>query len=99
MSNNITRKDINKLVEEVAAAYGLSSSREQAKKLGHAYYLEAEYASVYGGYRLIGVNVSNGGHRGVFGKSGTEGRVGASLMAARLNGLLQGRTFHLENKL
>lgn len=49
--------------------------------------LQADYSSVYGGYRLVNVNES-GGHFGAFGQSSCVERVSAKTFNTYLEGLL-----------
>jgi len=91
-----TQKEIDALVIELAETAGLSTSKEQAIAKGHKAYLSSEYASVYGGYRLIMVNVTNGAHGGAFGYSGCEARVKANEFANRLRALNTGINFNRE---
>lgn len=85
-----TQKEIDLLVAELAKEAGLTTSKEAAKQAGQTHYLDTDYNSVYGGYRLVMVNTQGGGHAGAFGYSGTEARVKASEFAGRLRALIQG---------
>ena len=49
---------------------------------GHYYHIE--FASIYGGYRLVLVNQTNGGHSGAFGGNGCEARVNYITMMLKL---------------
>lgn len=57
-------------------------------KLGYRYY--AEFASCYGGYRLVSVNPVGGGHSGAFGQSDCCSRVPKKAFLLYLNGLISG---------
>lgn len=85
-----SQKEIDLLIEELASIAGLKTTKAEAIKAGHKAYLSSEYASVYGGHRLIMVNVNSGGHGGAFGYSGTEGRVKANEFTTRLRALIIG---------
>lgn len=81
---------IKQLVIELGELSQIPTSKEQAIKENKSYYLFCEHASVYGGYRLVRVNVSSGGHAGIFGGSSVEGRINAKDMIIKLNALIQG---------
>lgn len=57
-----TAKLLNGLVEDIALHTGDATSSAQAKEQGKESFLYLEYASVYGGYRLVRVNAMTGGH-------------------------------------
>lgn len=54
------------------------------------YRYAADFASFYGGYRLVAVNPENGGHSDAFGKSSCCKRVSRKEFIAYLDGLLAG---------
>jgi len=86
-------KELNKILEQIAELSGLSMSKEAAIKNNQDRYLQLEYASIYGGYRLVNVLVKNGGHGGAFGESGSCARLSKKEMTVYLNGLLNGLAF------
>lgn len=86
----ITEKHLTELLQEVADYSNNATSKKDAVNMGKGYFLAFEYASEYGGWRLIGVNAENGGHLGVFGYSASEGRISAKEMYIRLEGILKG---------
>lgn len=55
---------------------------------GYRYY--AEFASCYGGYRLVSVNPVGGGLSGAFGQSSCCPRVGKKAFLLYLRGLISG---------
>ena len=57
-------------------------------KRGYLYY--SDFASCYGGYRLVAVNPNGGGHAGAFGKSSCCDRVSKKEFVAYLDGLVSG---------
>jgi len=57
-------------------------------KRGYRYY--AEFASCYGGYRLVAVNPVGGGHAGAFNQSSCCARVPKKAFILYLNGLIAG---------
>lgn len=62
----MTKKQlIDSLVNEIS----------ELKPAKAGYHYLAEYSSAYGGYRLVLVNKSNGGHSGCFGGNGCEARM------------------------
>lgn len=81
-------KDIKILVAKIAEIKGLATSEKQAIELGLKHYLEVEYASCYGGYRVCSVSVEHGGHSGALGESSICARRTKSKMIAFLNGYL-----------
>jgi len=85
-----TAKQLNYLVEEIAQLTGLAMSQEQAIEKGLGSYLYLEYASCYGGYRLISVGLKSGAHYGALGGSSTEPRLKASEMETKLRGIIYG---------
>ena len=54
------------------------------------YTYRIDFASCYGGYRLVSVNPKNGGHSDAFGKSECCTRVSKKEFIAYLDGLLAG---------
>lgn len=54
------------------------------------YRYAADFASCYGGYRLVAINPENGGHAGAFGKSSCCNRMQRKDFIAYLDGLLAG---------
>jgi hypothetical protein len=91
-----TKQLLNELLSDLAQMTGQATSKEQANKLGRDKYLFMEYASVYGGYRIVNVGVSNGAHYGAFGGSGTEGRLTAKMMEVKLRSLIAGIRYATE---
>jgi len=81
---------LNSLLNNIAEITGEATSREQAIKKGHERYLYLENASIYGGWRLVGVGVNNGAHYGAFGWNGCEPRLKYKLMVTKLEGILAG---------
>lgn len=75
---------------ELAKIANQAITRNQAIALGKDSYMEIEYNSIYGGYRLISVRVDGGYHDGIFGGNGTEGRLKAKEMEIKINSLIQG---------
>ncbi len=83
-----TKKELNSLLQEIADKLNLSTNKEQAIKQGQKQYLFLEYASIYGGYRVVNVGVENGAHYGAFGGNGCEARLKAGEMAIKLRSIL-----------
>jgi len=81
---------LNMLLDQIAEITGEATTKEQAKQLGHERYLHIEYASAYGGYRLVNVGVNNGAHYGAFGGNGCEARLKYKDMVIKLEGILAG---------
>ena len=85
-----TQKRIENLIAEIAKTAGLSNNKKSAIELGQTSYLTYENNSVYGGYRLIMVNVINGGHSGAFDGNGCEARLKGPVFIVKLEGILAG---------
>jgi hypothetical protein len=85
-----TRKTLEALLVEIAQNTNQATSEAQAIEMGKDRYLQLEYASVYGGYRVVNVKVVNGGHSGAFGGNGCEARLSAKKMEINLRGVLEG---------
>lgn len=85
-----TRKHLEYLVQDIAALTNSATSEDEAKQKGLERYLCLEYNSVYGGYRLVSVSVTNGGHAGCFGMSSIEPRLRAKDMYSKLTGIIAG---------
>lgn len=95
-------KNLQLILADIAHLTGLAITKQGAIEKGFDYYLELEYASHYGGYRLINVNITNGGHRGAFGESASCSRRSLKVMTAYLDGIYNGiktiKTDNYENK-
>jgi hypothetical protein len=81
-------KEIKQLVGEIASKFNLAINKEDAINKNQDKYIYCEFASCYGGYRLVMVGVSNGGHYGAFNESSCCSRRGKKEMVSYLNGLL-----------
>ena len=81
-------KQVQYLVEQIASLKGLAISEDEAIAKGLQSYIAVEHASHYGGYRVIMVNVSNGGHGGALGESSACSRRTKSKMVDFLQGYL-----------
>jgi hypothetical protein len=88
-----TEKQINDQVKRIADLAGLANNKKQAIELGHTQYLACENAACYGGYRLIMVGVSNGGHYGAFNMSSCCARLKPAVFSEMLTGLENGLEF------
>ena|SRR5690242_16229240 len=85
-----TQKELQSMLDQIAVLSGLASSREQAEEIGVDKYLFLEYASSYGGYRVVNVGIKNGAHYGAFGGNGCESRISAKEMYQKLDGIIIG---------
>jgi len=85
-----TKNQIESKLQYIAKLANLPTSKQQAIEMNQDKYLTYEYASVYGGYRLINVAVNSGGHFGAFGLSSTMGRLKASEFYTLLDGIEAG---------
>jgi hypothetical protein len=82
-----TKKQIETKLQYIAKLANLPTSRQQAIEMNQDKYLQCEYASCYGGYRLINISVESGGHFGAFGLSSTMGRLKANEFYNFLDGI------------
>ena len=85
-----TVKQLKQSFAELAEISGYSTTLEGAKQQGQDKYLFMEYAAHYGGYRIVLVGVSNGGHYGAFGGNGCESRLSKSEMTVKIESLIYG---------
>lgn len=53
----MTRKDIDNLVSRIAKLENKAASRSEAIEKGLTHFYYVEYASIYGGYRVVNVSV------------------------------------------
>ena len=83
-----TRKLLNLLLADIATKLNLAIDKETAIATNKDKYLYLEYASVYGGYRVINVGINNGAHYGALGGNGCETRLTAKKMEIKLNAIL-----------
>jgi hypothetical protein len=84
-------KQIEKLVSEIALIKGFATNKDEAINNGLTEYIEVEFASCYGGYRINMVQVKNGAHHGALGESSacprrTKGKM-IEYLEAYINGL------------
>ncbi len=85
-----TRKDIQRLLNQIADLTGNYTNKEDAIKNGKDKFYQIDYNSIYGGYRIAFVNVVSGGHGGTFDESSCVGRRSARKMYDFLRGILAG---------
>ena len=62
MKTRTRKSELQSLLQTISELSGISTE----KKEGEKYHLYLEFASCYGGYRLVRVNNENGGHFGSF---------------------------------
>ena len=86
----MTRTQLNEKLAEIASMTNKAVNEEQAVKMGQDKYLHLEYASAYGGYRVVNVKIGSGAHYGAFGGNGCEKRLSAKLMALKLDNIIAG---------
>ena len=75
------KSELQNLLSTISELSGISTE----KKEGEKYHLYLEFASCYGGYRLVMVNNETGGEFGAFGESSCCKRLPAARMAEKLN--------------
>lgn len=85
-----TQKDLNDLIKQVSVLTGIANNKEDAIKNGQKAYLALDYAAVYGGARLVMVQVKNGAQYGAFNWGSTCPRLKPSVFAEKLIGLITG---------
>ena len=69
----MTKKEIlQDLVNDIAELTNQATSKEEAINKGLDRFLHIDYASVYGGYRLVSVAVNGGAHHTAFIKQSYE---------------------------
>lgn len=88
--SRITKSQIQNLVGLIGKETGFALSRSQATAENKGSFLWVDYAPIYGGYRLVMVNVSNGGHWGAFQGNGCERRMKAQEFYSYLSGIYVG---------
>lgn len=81
-------KQVQYLVSLIAQIKGLAISEDEAIEKGLQSYLAVEHSSHYGGYRVVSVNILNGGHGGALGESSACSRRTKSKMVDFLQGYL-----------
>jgi len=81
---------LNNLVRQIADELGFATSRKEAQEKNLDSFLFLEYASCYGGYRIVTVKTESGAHYGALGYNSTCSRMKATEMYAALSGILQG---------
>ena len=86
-----TKKMINNKFNYLCKISGLEKTDTCAT------YLAIDYANIYGGYRLVMIQKSNGGHFGAFNESSIAGRMKAYEFYAYLTGLINGIEFSKNN--
>ena len=79
-----TKSELNTLLKRVSELSQISTE----KKEGERYHLYLDFNSCYGGYRLVLVSNTTGGHFGAFGESSSCGRLSAQNMAAKLQTII-----------
>ena len=80
MKTRTRKSELESLLRTISELSGISTD----KKEGEKYHLYLEFASCYGGYRLVMVNNETGGHYGAFGESSCCERLRAGKMAEKL---------------
>lgn len=81
---------LNETLKEIAKLLNLATTKEEAIEKKQTKYLYLEHNSIYGGYRVINVNIESGGHSGAFGGNGCEARLSAKAMYLKLDSILEG---------
>ena len=84
MKTRTRKSELESLLRSISELSGISLE----KKEGEKYRLYLEFASCYGGYRLVMVNNETGGHYGAFGDSSCCERLPAGKMADKLRTII-----------
>ena len=84
MKTRTRKSELQSLLQSISELSGISTEKKEGEK-SHLY---LEFASCYGGYRLVRVNNENGGHFGAFGDSSCCERLPAGKMAEKLRTIL-----------
>lgn len=85
-----THKTLDILIAQIATLLGLATNEQQAKEKGLTKYLYLEHAAIYGGYRVISIQVGTGRQNGALGGNGCEARLSAKEMEIKLRGIITG---------
>lgn len=88
-----TPAQLNNALKDICELTGLSNNKANAEAKNQTKYLALENAAIYGGWRLIQVDVKSGAHYGAFGGNGTEPRLKAAEMLTKLKGIIAGLEF------
>lgn len=83
-------KQLKSILLDICNALNLPTNKDEAINKGFEMYLELEFASHYGGYRVVNVGVKNGAHYGAFGESSSCSRKSKKEMLNYLEGILYG---------
>ena len=83
-------KNLNIILTLIAKKLNLTTNKQEALSNNQLRFLELDFNSNYGGYRLVMVDVKNGGHSGAFGESSACPRKSLKEMTAYLEGILIG---------
>ena len=84
MKTRTRKSELKSLLRSISELSGISTEEKEGEK----YHLYLDFASCYGGYRLVMVNNENGGHFGAFGDSSCCERLRAGKMADKLRTIL-----------
>ena len=84
MKTRTRKSELQSLLQYISGLSGISTE----KKEGEKYHLYLEFATCYGGYRLVMVNNETGGHFGAFGESSCCERLPAGKMADKLRTIM-----------
>jgi hypothetical protein len=83
-------KKLRLILKDICNALNLPYGYDDAISKNAEMYLELEYSSHYGGYRLVNVGIKNGGHYGAFGESSACSRRSLKDMTSYLEGIYNG---------
>jgi hypothetical protein len=92
-------KNLNLILKDICTELNLPFGYDDAVNKNAEMYLYIEFASCYGGYRLVNVLIKNGGHCGAFGESSCCSRKSLKEMTNYLEGILYGIKYSKKSKL
>ena len=84
------RNQVDRLIEVIGEITNTPTNELQAIKQEKDIYLTYEYNISYGGYRVIGISLSNKSHHTVLGFSCSDERLPRTAFMIKLQGFIQG---------
>ena len=89
------REYLQELLKEIGILSNMPISKEEAIKKNKSKYLHIDYASQYGGYRLIAVSNKNGSHCEIFDLSDMQLRVNYKTFCIMLKCIRSGLKYNI----
>lgn len=85
-----TKKEIQRAFDHLAQISGYATTKSEAIERKQDKFMAIDYAPIYGGYRLVAIGVSNGGHYGIFDMSSSGARMKPTEFYNTLRGIAAG---------